>query len=168
MSATYAKTYFAVQRAYYRTTWIGAYSFCNALGLEMLTFDSPNEQVVFMNFLRSNQDITLITMGYHFNIYVGAYAIQVPASPDGFIWYQSGRPTSETVKLDWCPGEPNNVPAFGSELCATIMQASNAIIGLNDYPCLWNDIGTEYLNNSVVCQYRYSKSTAHGMNYKYN
>lgn len=87
---------------------MGALSFCSALDLDMLTFDSQNEQDVIMKFLRANYTFTLNKMGNRFNIYLGAYAIKRPAVANGFVWYRSGQSTTETVKLDWYPGEPIN------------------------------------------------------------
>lgn len=164
MSTAYAKTYFVVQRGYYSTNWIGAFSFCNALGLDMITFDSQSEQEVFMKFLRSNYKITSSSMGNQFNIYLGAYAIKNPAKADGFVWYQSGQPTSETVdQLDWYPSEPNNSEF---EMCGSIMQLSDRSIGINDYSCTKSDVGTLHFNNAVVCQRKYNVTT-HGMKYKF-
>lgn len=140
---------------------MGAFSFCSALDLDMLTFDSQNEEDIFLKFLKANSTFTLQTMDNGFNIYLGAYAVKAPANANGFIWYRTGKSTTETLTLDWYAGEPNNA---GNEMCTTIMQL-NGLIGLNDYSCTLSDLGIHF-KNAIVCQYRYNL-TEHGYSPKY-
>lgn len=134
---------------------MGALSFCSALDLDMLSFESQNEQDVFMKFLRVNSTFTFNKMGKKFNIYLGAYAVKKPAVANGFVWYRTGRSTTETLTLDWYAGEPNNM---GDEMCGTIMQNVDLSVGMNDYPCTFTDFNN-YFNNTIVCQYKFNSTS---------
>lgn len=141
---------------------MAAFSFCTALDLEILTFDSQNEQDVLLKFLRTNNTFNVNTMGTQFNIYLGAYAVKRPPVANGFFWYRTGKPTNETVNLDWYPGEPNNFN--GIEMCGTIVQLGTNV-GVADYPCTYMEFRL-YFNNSIVCQHKYN-STLRGYSPKY-
>lgn len=127
----------------------------------MLSFESSEEQNVFLSFLYTETNLLLDVMGPKYNIYLGAVSPAYPATPDGFVWYKTGKSTEETVKLWWNTDEPNN---SGVELCATIMDR-DFDIGVNDYRCNFRDI-YQYLNNTIVCQKMFNV-TKTGFNHKY-
>lgn len=125
----------------------------------MLTFESTEEQTVFMKFIRTNTSVVSAVMGNRFNIYLGAVAAFLPTNAAGFSWYRSGVPILQTVKdLEWWTNQPDNLG--GKEYCGSIMQRPELWdIAANDYACDVNDVNVRFFfNNAIVCQYRYNNT----------
>lgn len=136
-----------VTQYHFITQWIGAYSFCAANDLALLTFDSQDEHDKIISYLRSNVAYINSVAGPIFNIFVETFTM-VAGNGAAFRWYTTGVPFNKNLVIDWNPGEPNN--AFGSEFCMTLLQRPGDLrIGMNDFPCLYLQPG---FSNTVVCQ----------------
>lgn len=128
---------------------MGAYSFCAANDLEMLSFESQDEHDKFMSFIRTNAAKINACTGSSFDFYLGSIAL-VTSKANDFFWYKSGELVISKIKFDWFKGEPNG---GGVELCATVMQRLDigGNIGINDYSCRDFDRG-KYMQDTMVCQ----------------
>lgn len=160
----YNKTYYVAKKQSFRTTWVGAYSFCAANDLEMMTFDSQDEHDKFFTFIRTNTAKINAFTGYNFQFFLGSIALTT-SKPDDFFWYKSGELVIKKIKFDWFTGEPNGA---GLELCAAVMQRIevNGLIGINDYSCVKLDLGRNYVQDTMVCQQ--TTSYTNGFNNKYS
>lgn len=65
----------------YFQSQLDSFSFCSALYLEMLTFDTQNEQDLFRKFLKSNCTFTANTIGIRFNIFILTHMLSAIKKP---------------------------------------------------------------------------------------
>lgn len=135
-----------------RAFWTGAYSFCAANDLEMLSFESQDEHDKFLAFIKTNSSTIGQYTGNNFEFFIGAIQPNTlkTAKPATLTWYNSGQLVINTLNITWFSGEPNGA---GSEFCTTIVQRLDygGKIGANDYNCRALDLG-RYTNDTIACQ----------------
>ncbi|XP_074840934.1 macrophage mannose receptor 1-like [Carettochelys insculpta] len=108
-------------------TWFEARDFCRAIGGDLATIHSEEEQNVINKLDRA---------GHHNSYWMGLSALD----PDGGFTWSDGSPVNYE---NWLEGEPNNY--HGNEKCGTF---------LNGYPGMqWNDMYCERLCD-WICQIR--------------
>lgn len=115
---SYKKTYYLPTK--YLTSWIGAYAFCKANNMQLLTFDSPEEQTRFLKTLDNRYSFyQKLLETPEFELYLGAYAFQ-PGMANEFIWYFSGKKIYPDIDLEWnaSTNEPNDTG--GVEWCTSV------------------------------------------------
>lgn len=135
-----------VRPEFYKTSWLGGYSFCAANDARMLSFETQDEHDKFIDYVTKNAALIRSLAGLRWNMYIDIYS-NVVKNVTGFMWYTTGEPVLPRMKLHWNPGEPNG--ALTHECCLTILQYDNPV-GLNDFPC--NYIDHSHFGNTVVCQ----------------
>lgn len=123
---------------------MGAYAFCKANNMQLLTFDSPEEQKRFLKTLDKNYSFyQKLLETPEFELYLGSFAF-VPKMANEFIWYFSGKQIYPDIELDWNFGEPNDTG--GVEWCTSIKYGWSSQI---------NDCECNSMNNTrgtMVCQ----------------
>lgn len=151
----YWKMYFTIKPDFFRTNWIGAYSFCKSNDLELLSFESQHEHDYFPQNLQRDRNVVPI-IGSQYQIYLGSFAT-TNRNASGYSWYRSGEPVQPTVQFSWLDGQPDGYEQ--KEFCTTIV-FNPQNVGVSDYNCYYSDIRA--LNNIVVCQNITDQKKQHG------
>lgn len=142
---TYRKNYYLPTR--FLATWIGAYSFCKANDLQLLTFETSEEQTNLLTILENEYSFySDLLETSEFELYLGAFAF-TPNSSNGFVWYSSGKKIHPGIDLKWNTGEPNDSDKL--ERCSSIKYNYwYSSVGINDCQC--NNIGVT--KGTMICQ----------------
>ncbi|KFO21624.1 Macrophage mannose receptor 1 [Fukomys damarensis] len=115
-----------------KKTWFESRDFCRALGGELATIKSKEEQQTIWRLITS-------TVSYHEMFWLG---LTYGGTSEGFTW-TDGSPVSYE---NWAYGEPNNYNNV--EYCGEMKGDPNMF---------WNDINCEHLNN-WICQIQKGKT----------
>lgn len=133
----------------FKASWMSSFTFCKANDLQMLTFQTHDEQSKFIARVEANRDL-FERMFYttEFEFYLGAFAFHPNRSLE-FVWYQDGKKIYPNLTLAWNKGEPNDWQ--GREWCSSIKQGyydNEKQIGVNDCDCNTMDITP----GTMICQ----------------
>ncbi|NWW90882.1 MRC1 protein, partial [Rhynochetos jubatus] len=121
-------------------TWFGARDFCQAIGGDLASIHSEEEQSLIVSLRRDY---------LHFSYWMGLNALD---SDSGFIW-SDGSPVNFEK---WAHGEPNNYD--GNEKCGVFNGYTNMH---------WNDLFCEHMQN-YVCQIKKDGLIFYLADYGYN